>query len=92
MSDITLDWSFGGQLKRYRIAAGHTLRGYARLVEMDCSNISHMEYGRLSPPSTFKKMCLYIAPLNLNKTQIQLLAIAAYNFHRGRLAEKWKFE
>lgn len=92
MSDISLDWSFGGQLKRYRIAKGHTLRAYSRLTGIDSSNLSHMEQGRHSPPPTFEKMCLYVAPLDLSKVEIQLMAIAAYNFHRGRLSEKWRFK
>lgn len=91
MSDITLDWSFGGQLKRYRIRKGMGLREFARVSELDSGNVCGIEMGRIPPPPTYAKMCLYIACLDLSKVEIELLAIAAYNFHRGRLAEKWKF-
>ena len=89
MSDITLDWSFGGQLRRYRIEKEITLREMCRKTSMDPGNYSKMERAELAPPKDKKEIKKLLKPLRLNQVQESLILSAAYNFHCGRLFERF---
>lgn len=46
-----MDKTFGGTLRRLRLAHGHGLRAFAELVGLDPGNLSRMERGQLRPPA-----------------------------------------
>lgn len=92
MSDITLDWSFGGQLRRYRIAKEIGMREMCRIIKMDSGNYSKTERGELPPPKDRDELLKILEPLELNAAQEAMILSAAYNFHCGRLFERfWKY-
>lgn len=91
MSDITRDWSFGGQLRRYRIQREITLRDMCKKVGVDMGNYSKMERGELPPPKNTDELAKIIKPLRLDEASERLIYCAAYSFHCGRLFERfWK--
>jgi transcriptional regulator with XRE-family HTH domain len=93
VSDITLDWSFGGQLRRYRTEKQITLREMCRLLKFDSGNYSKMERGELPPPKDKDALKEILDPLELNEVQTTLIMTAAYNFHCGRLFQKfWQYK
>lgn len=84
-----MDWSFGAQLKRARVAKGFTLREYCRQNGMDSGNYSNLENNRIAPPDSRGKLLDLVRPLEISETAIEMLAIAAFNFHLGRVQRKF---
>lgn len=89
MSDITRDYSFGGFLRHYRIEKKIGLREMSRSLDMDPSNYCNIEQSRAAPPARRMTMMKLIKPLKLNESQIETLAIAAFNHHQAILKNKW---
>ena len=89
MSDITRDWSFGGQIKSLRIKRKFTLREFCRQNGFDCGNYSKIEMSRMAPPNTLDKIIELTKPLKPSKVELEMIQIAAYSFHQGRLFQKF---
>jgi transcriptional regulator with XRE-family HTH domain len=91
MSDIFRDWSFGGQLRDMRLSRGIAMREMARMLKMDCGNYSKIEMSKLPPPPSKTKILALTKLLNPKPVEIELMLVAAYNFHQGRMFDKfWK--
>ena len=91
MSDIFRDWSFGGQIKALRIKRKITLREFCRRNGFDCGNYSKIEMSRMVPPNAKDKIMALTKPLKPSQAELEMLCIAAYAFHQGRLFDKfWK--
>lgn len=85
-----MDMSFGACLKRVRIKNKLTLRQASAMAGWDCGNWSKMERGMLPPPSTKHLLEEALKPFDLSLFDRDVLLIAAYNFHIGKLQERWK--
>jgi hypothetical protein len=85
MSLLTLDNSFGGQLKKLRIKHEIGLREFARKIAHN--NYAKLESGDLHPPKSKGEVLALIAlfPMDLRPVDIENLVNAAYAHHRNRL-------
>jgi len=95
MSLLTTDMSFGGQLKKLRLATFQlSMRQFCDGVGYDYGNWSKMENNLLPPPSGHKKVQAYIidARLNFNAKQMELICMAAYLRHKERFDALWRPE
>jgi transcriptional regulator with XRE-family HTH domain len=84
VSFLTLDNSFGGQLKKLRIKHEIGLREFARKIAHN--NYAKLESGDLHPPKSKGEVLALIAlfPMELKKSDIEGLILAAYAHHRNR--------
>lgn len=89
MSDIFRDYSFGGWLREFRIKRKLTLRAASKLMKMDVGNYSKLETSRLPPPKTIRRLLKIVEPLDLYTSEIEMLKIAAFNYHLGKLRKGW---
>ena len=85
MSVLTLDNTFGGQLKKLRIKHEIGLREFARKIAHN--NYAKLESGDLHPPKSKGEVLALIAlfPMDLKKQEIDGLILAAYAYHRNKL-------
>lgn len=91
MSDITIDRSFGGYLKRLRIEKKITLRQMALNLQMDVGNLSKLENSKLDPPQSkyaVLKLVNYYAPVK--EGMFEFMVDLAFNFHLAKFKNKWE--
>ena len=84
-----MDWSFGGQLRRYRIERNITLRKASRKVGYDPGNLSKLETGIFPPPKSRHTISAWCVALGFDSGMEESLLKAAYNFHLGKLNEEF---
>ena len=63
--------SFGTYLKELRLAKGYGLREFARIIDMQPSNLSNLERGKLSPPRRKEALEILADALELGETDPQ---------------------
>ena len=81
----TGDQEFGELLRELRVKAGYSLRGFAKKVGMQPSNLSFIENGRTNPPRDSETLFRFAQALGLKKGDVQWAAFfdaAAEEPHR----------
>lgn len=78
--------TFGEYLRTCRLKAGYGLRTFAEAIEMQPSNLSNMEHGRLTPPQDLDTLTRMADMLGLpegspGREQLFDLAVS----HKGRV-------
>jgi transcriptional regulator with XRE-family HTH domain len=85
-----VDTSFGACLKRVRVKNEMTLRAACKATGWDPGNWSKLERGVLAPPTSAKALDTLLKPFRLSILDAEFLFMAAYNFHLGKLQERFK--
>lgn len=89
MSLLTLDYSFGGTLKKFRLSQDITIRKMAKLIDMDAGNYCKIENGTQPPPNSRSKVFHLIDPLLLQEHEREILVKLAYWYHLNKFKNKW---
>ena len=87
MDKCVRDMSFGALVKGLRVKAGLTLRRAAELHGMDPGNLSKMERNLLPPPSSARKVGLFVFPYSPSEVERELVLVAAFNQRLSKLRE-----
>ena len=83
------DTSFGGMLKSIRHDNGLTLREGSLALDVDAGNLSKMERNLLPPPDSSLKIHRLVRGYETTRSQRELLCHAAFQFHIGKLQERF---
>lgn len=81
MSNLTMDFAFGAQLKKLRIANDVGLRERARKLKMDAGNYSKLESGLHSPPKHVKGVYKLVKGFKYSQEQWVRLKMSAAAYH-----------
>jgi len=67
MEDRNMEKGFGELLREYRLKAGYSLRAFAKVINMQPSNLSFMESGKVNPPRASEALVKIANALGLTK-------------------------
>ncbi len=77
--------TFGNYLRTCRLGAGYGLRSFAEVIDMQPSNLSNIEHGRVNPPQDRDTLAKIADTLGLRGTARNRLFDLAVSHKRGAL-------